>query len=357
MNKVVQIFSKETKYQNESDKIRLTLRMILVMSVFISIFELAVELIFMDAVGRIPTVIFLSLFVLLLISSYYAKSKPVIVITNVVWLFWIASQLRIFGWASGAWQIVILMSIIPICCYYARTRWKLLMVLGLYAYLLSVYLYVERLGTAVSPDHISSFLVFSCTSLCVFFTIVYIVYIFVKEERSEERKLVKYNIQLANQARTDALTGLFNRRYVLDALTKIYEENDPLGFCVAMCDVDFFKKVNDNYGHDVGDVVLKKVAETMRETIQDEDISARWGGEEFLLVFPKSNGDQAMNKLHEIQRKIRALEFNILDRSFKITMTMGLAEYDFESDVDTIIKAADEKMYSGKENGRDQIVF
>ena len=90
---------------------------------------------------------------------------------------------------------------------------------------------------------------------------------------------------------------------------------------------------------------------------RDSMYACRWGGEEFLLVFDRMNGDQAFPNLHSILNEIRNLKFNIGDRSFSITMTMGLAEYDFKSDADTIIKQADEKMYSGKENGRNQIVF
>ena len=126
---------------------------------------------------------------------------------------------------------------------------------------------------------------------------------------------------------------------------------------ICICDIDFFKKVNDNYGHDVGDIVLQNLADIMTTTLDKNILAARWGGEEFLLVFAGYNGDEAYNKLETLRGNIKSLEFKAKEKTFSITMTFGLAEYDFSSDIDTIIKEADEKLYMGKENGRDQIVF
>lgn len=357
MDKFVQMFLRETKYKNESDKIRLTLRLILAMSTLICAAEFVTSALLLGGEGHIVISVFLAVYLFLFLLSYRVKSKIIMVATNIIWLPWIIAQIWLFGWSTSPQLIVVLMSILSICCYYIRIRWKALINFLLLVYLVAIYIVFSQKVPCIDMKGVSPVIIYSIICAFTLSCILCVVYVFVKEEQTEDKKLVKYNIQLENQARTDALTGLYNRRFIVDMLDRIHKENDPLGFCVAMCDVDFFKKVNDNYGHDVGDEVLKKVASILKETIVGENQVGRWGGEEFLIVFPKTNGDQAMDILYNVQQRIKALEFNVLDRSFKITVTMGLAEYDFKSDAANIIKAADEKMYYGKENGRDQIVF
>ncbi|MCR5235458.1 MAG: GGDEF domain-containing protein, partial [Lachnospiraceae bacterium] len=84
---------------------------------------------------------------------------------------------------------------------------------------------------------------------------------------------------------------------------------------------------------------------------------SRWGGEEFLIVFPNMNGDEARSLLDTIRTKVKKIEFDTGSRKFSITVTYGLAEYGFNGDAESVVKEADEKLYIGKENGRDQIVF
>ena len=124
-----------------------------------------------------------------------------------------------------------------------------------------------------------------------------------------------------------------------------------------MCDIDFFKKVNDSYGHDIGDKVLAGVAQTLVESVSEECLVSRWGGEEFLIVFPNMNGDEARSVLETIKTRVKKTEFDTGSRTFTITVTYGLAEYGFNGDSEAVVKEADEKLYIGKENGRDQIVF
>ena len=130
-----------------------------------------------------------------------------------------------------------------------------------------------------------------------------------------------------------------------------------MGFSLCICDIDFFKKVNDQYGHDVGDEVLVKISEIFQKEIEKGNFAARWGGEEFLLLFPACNGDDARAKLEKIRSDIKELQFHAEETDFRIAMTFGLAEYDYVNGLKATIKEADEKLYIGKENGRDQIVF
>lgn len=357
MSKIVDLIGKESGYQNESNKVCEALRLVLLTSIVISVCQLIVELVSMKGMGAIGTGIALAIFVILLIYSYKGKAKPILIACNILWLPWIGMQVRLFGWSIGAQQLIFVLCIVSVLCYYISTFKKILIEAGLILYCVSLYIFSRCVTPLAELNDVAIAIIYIGILITVMASVALISSVYVKENQAEEGKLVKYNIQLENQANTDALTGLYNRRRIKEKLNEIYIENDPLGFCVAMCDIDFFKHVNDNYGHDIGDEVLKKVANTLKETIVGDDTMARWGGEEFLIVFPHCNGDQAMTKLIEFQHKIRSLEFNVLDRSFSVTMTIGLAEYDFESDVEKMIKMADEKMYHGKENGRNQIVF
>ncbi len=153
----------------------------------------------------------------------------------------------------------------------------------------------------------------------------------------------------------DALTNLYNRRLAIKKLEKDIKEAKKSGtkFCVALGDIDFFKKVNDTYGHDVGDDVLKEVARVMRKGIAGNGFVARWGGEEFLLVFEDRDLDKSYDILSGILDEIRELK---VDDVKKITMSFGLVPGDEEMTVNRVVKQADDNLYFGKENGRNQIV-
>ena len=121
--------------------------------------------------------------------------------------------------------------------------------------------------------------------------------------------------------------------------------------------VDYFKKVNDTYGHDAGDKVLQAIGKVFREEMEDKNMAARWGGEEFLLLFPDTNGDAAFIRLCEIRRKIKNIVVMKAGQEIRVTMTFGLAEYDYSGNYESMLTTADQKLYRGKEDGRDRIVY
>ena len=357
MSKLIELFNKETSYKNESVKMRKVVRYLLLFSVLFSAIETVYDAICYDFKGILFCVGIVVIFDILFVLSYYLNARKTLTFTMAFWILWLFMQVGSFGRNIGSQQFIVIMVIVGFFCSYVSLKYKVMHTLSLL--LVSVGLYVfglimQPLDT-VPPN--AELVMQILTSLGTYSMVGVICFIYGNENQAQEKKLVTYNIQLENEANTDALTGLVNRRRIRDIIEKIYKSNDPLGYSVAMCDIDFFKKVNDNYGHDVGDEVLKRVAQTLSGAC-DEGVSvSRWGGEEFLVVFDKMNGDEAFVYLQDMLNRVRALEFNIADRSFRVTMTMGLAEFDFKSDVDTMIKQADEKMYHGKENGRNQIVF
>lgn len=167
---------------------------------------------------------------------------------------------------------------------------------------------------------------------------------------------LKYVEKLNHKLMHDKLTGVYNRMYLEEKLVifmqKAYRQS---GVSVAMCDIDFFKKVNDTYGHDCGDLVLKTVAATLRDFMHPYGFAARWGGEEFLLVFEHTDYDRAKQALEELLERIRAIECPYGDQTVHVTMTFGLAGGD-TPDILHLLKTADDRLYEGKTSGRNRVV-
>jgi diguanylate cyclase (GGDEF)-like protein/PAS domain S-box-containing protein len=165
--------------------------------------------------------------------------------------------------------------------------------------------------------------------------------------------------QLREQAIRDALTNLFNRRYLEETLerelARATRESYPL--CVIMMDLDFFKEINDTYGHEAGDIVLKTLAETVTRQSRHGDFVCRYGGEEFVLVMPNIGIEKASERARNLHQIIDAL--NIPYGRFNITTTisMGIAWYPAHGKTkEELLRAADMAMYVAKNTGRNQVI-
>lgn len=155
----------------------------------------------------------------------------------------------------------------------------------------------------------------------------------------------------------DALTELFNRssadRKLKQVMAKAAEQDTP--FAVAIGDIDYFKTINDTYGHDCGDVALKKVADILKEHMRSCGFVARWGGEEFLLVFDRMNKYDARKQLEKILDSIHHLEIPYENQVIRLTMTFGVTQGE-QIPIKDLLRKADSKLYAGKTSGRDKVV-
>lgn len=188
------------------------------------------------------------------------------------------------------------------------------------------------------------------------FNVVIIGLSYTRHQVEAERQLYLANQKLKLAADTDPLTHLPNRRAILDVLEEIDRDKDST-ISIAIGDIDHFKRVNDTYGHDAGDEVLKNISDLIMKFMDKKGYCARWGGEEFLLVFTDTNGDDAYMVLDNFRRKLSEAVTEYEGTKIMVTMTFGLEEHGFFQTTDKTIKAADTKLYTGKDTGRNKVVY
>ncbi|MBP7088105.1 MAG: diguanylate cyclase [Candidatus Omnitrophica bacterium] len=156
----------------------------------------------------------------------------------------------------------------------------------------------------------------------------------------------------------DGLTGLYNIRYfkmVLKAECLMANDHPNKQFCIVMCDVDHFKRFNDDYGHQVGDSVLKEVASVLKKTVRASDLTARYGGEEMIILLRNTTLDNAIIIAEKIRKEVENNLVKDKNRTYKVTISIGVSRFNNGDDEDTIIKRADDALYKAKASGRNRV--
>ena len=178
---------------------------------------------------------------------------------------------------------------------------------------------------------------------------------FVVTSQDITRRIAMEN-ELQKLATVDSLTGTYNRHKTNEeidsqiARSKRYNES----FTLVMFDIDYFKEVNDNYGHAVGDYVLKELSSIILEDIRESDIFGRWGGEEFMLLLPKLNKIEALGVADKIKDLISTHNF---EKVSKVTVSIGVSTYSNNDTKEKLLKKVDEALYKAKGDGRNSIAF
>ncbi len=170
----------------------------------------------------------------------------------------------------------------------------------------------------------------------------------------KNRRLVE---ELEHLSLTDTLTQAYNRRFIELHSRKLFSESTRKnqGLCFLLVDIDHFKKINDQYGHNIGDLVLQQLAANIRETIRKTDVLIRMGGEEFALFLPNTSLQEALLLAERIRKQIQELRVEYRDHIIPITISLGVTEYKSES-LEDLIEKADQALYQAKSNGRNSVV-
>ncbi|MGI2328383.1 diguanylate cyclase [Planococcus sp. YIM B11945] len=226
--------------------------------------------------------------------------------------------------------------------------------------LLLVQLFSHDVRDAISPYEYSTYLFGLCAGFIVYLAVIERgseVLNVLREANEKEQELLVKNKVMERVSKTDALTGLYNHKtfheYMDAFVEKAAATHMPLQ--LAVLDVDNFKKVNDDFGHSAGDVVLKKVAETLLEKATGNDVVARYGGEEFAILFTGKSFQETMKCMEEMRKAVAELEHpGLLGR--KVTISVGLQNFQPNLAKSEFFNKADALLYDAKKSGKNKVV-
>jgi diguanylate cyclase (GGDEF)-like protein len=192
---------------------------------------------------------------------------------------------------------------------------------------------------------------FKVRVIIVFMVVVFLSSGYQYTREASMKRMRKMQQDLEFFLRIDPLTGLYNRRGYEHNIPNIEEASYG---AILMCDIDYFKKINDTCGHDAGDYVLQAVAKMIRENIRMQDFSVRWGGEEFFIFLSEVTLDEAYRVAEKLRKKIENTPIYYHNKSIDVTMSIGISIIEKDILLNEAIKSADEAMYISKMNGRNQ---
>ncbi len=362
--KVIQSFfnliNRDVDGENETKTVPVMLR---ITAMGMSAYLLFMMIHLIDANLMVPIVTAVISVVLLCVSfilTYHEKNVTAVIIQHVAVLIWIFISIMFLGWECGAQQFITLLLVSVFTGSYIERRIKMeyaiLLVLihvGLHLYMATNVPFYEQTFWEMLYTHVLSIV------FC-FGIIIAVVVTFAHNSISMETKLKGYNSNLKRLANVDPLTGLKNRRCMMNFLKENVESENAdkvENAVIVIGDIDFFKRFNDHYGHACGDEVLTQLSALFTDYMEGKGEVARWGGEEFLLVFTDCSLKQGIEYMDNLIHRIRLMDIRYGGEVLHVTMTFGMSEYDPERTIDAIINNADKKLYFGKQNGRNRVVY
>ena len=257
----------------------------------------------------------------------------------------------LIGWESGFHYYLLMF--IPAICLSTRRKSAAIALGALFTFYIGLNLlrwFIEPLQP-INPFALNVVHIFNLSVVFVMFSYLSFYYLHtVKRAQKELRTL----------ATTDPLTSLLNRRHISYLAEREIQRNDRTkqGISVLVIDIDHFKRINDEYGHKVGDEVLINTAKILHSEVRKQDLIARWGGEEFLVVLPDSGADDAVQSAERIRKAFYAFDWkSVVETEVAISISAGVSEFSFNESLDSAIARADRALYKGKSLGRNKVVF
>lgn len=233
-----------------------------------------------------------------------------------------------------------------------------LIILDMISFYAAYYFHIDHTPVYMTKEGQAAFF-YILNSGFSFLVLMIIGYMVMKSAFSIAKTTLMDNKRLNSMASTDPLTGLLNRRSMSAKLEEFYERFEKEGsqFSILMLDVDYFKKINDTYGHAIGDKVLVNMSVLIKAQLRYGDFASRWGGEEFLVVLADAGKGEALSVAERIRLNISETP-TVLDNGISIAyhVTIGVATVSSGIDIEDIINEADKKLYHGKKTGRNRVV-
>ena len=269
------------------------------------------------------------------------------------WVWW---NIRQFGWSSGVQHFLTLLLVFVFFNVYGKPVYKIFWLLLILAVRILLFSFSQHFPALYRMNTEANTVYQTLNTVAFFVMLAVMCVIFSTSIQDTERQLRLKNQTLYREAGTDPLTGLPNRRSMIETIEHYYKTSGDQPFCVAIADLDYFKNINDTYGHNCGDYTLVKLTELFVAHSMGRYSVCRWGGEEFCFFMPGMNLDEARVLMNDLCFAVEKLKLNHEDHEFSVTITIGVEEFDFESPLDELLNAADEKLYMGKKAGRNRVV-
>lgn len=270
---------------------------------------------------------------------------------------WMTFFIYNYGWNCGASTFMLPLMVICMFSLYDSLKNKLVFAATLFALRMLLFFYCETNLPVYDLTHKQTMILQTVNTILVFISMTVICLTFSNNIQKTEKHLMLYNRELQQQAATDPLTTLYNRRRMEEILENHIMAKSDQNFCIAIGDIDLFKQINDTYGHNCGDKVLESLSALFVKKTLGLGHVCRWGGEEFLFFLPDMNLDEASALMNEINISVSSFPIEYKGQTHHVTMTFGVEEYDYHSKLHELVKRADDKLYYGKSHGRNKVVF
>lgn len=306
---------------------------------------------------EIPPLIMLAIFVFSIVYNKTMSMRLSIGLYSLVTLVWCAWYIYDFGWGCGGQHLLFPLLALTFFNIFDPPWLKIANSTGLIVYRILLYAWSLNHQPIYLLSDTANIVFQTINSVLTFIILSIDFIIFSSNIQDTERKLRINNQELHREADTDPLTRLPNRRAMYAQINAFKDQSPDQPFSVAIGDIDFFKKVNDTYGHNCGDYTLQQLSELFKNSANGDYSVCRWGGEEFCFFMPGKNIDEAWNVMFNLCEAVRKMKLSFEGNEFSITITIGIEENDYRSTIDHILEKADKKLYLGKVSGRNRVVM
>lgn len=356
LKKIYVKINQESPFENEAKYVLVLLRVLYLAEM---VYGLAFALLTFPVRSMVwaPELLFYAGMIACFCLTYRVKKRTNLIIYGVFQTVWGVFFVYLFGWDCGIQHFMFSLLVLSFFSVYDALKFKLLLTVSLFALRFGMFCYCRVFDPVIELPGVRIMELQILNSLILFVRMAVICGFFSSNIETAEQKLVLYNERLEQLASLDPLTGVWNRRSMLNYMERYRKAHPTEAFTVAMGDIDHFKQVNDCYGHDCGDAVLVWLTGMFQEYLGEQARICRWGGEEFLFHFSEMNGDEAYRMLVDLKNHLNGACFRWEENEIPITLTIGVEENDFQSELSELIRRVDEKLYQGKNAGRNRIVY